>query len=309
MYEELSEAFGDDVEAVAEVSNDFSAFDFSLEPDQDVDDFLTGPRDVHDGSEAALLDGPAMSSSGVPEPVEQDPLRQTRRRYDSEERRRLERLPSEPGKLPGWEDNLELADVPKKTGRRSSEVARQKRQSDAMGWVRSLGIGAAVIVSVVLGAVVVLHLLGGSEDSDPNVADYRKEAQAEVDKLLASADEDNPAKNDGTPTISAKAILMALNHDGWRSPDPQFNDLGDVQQTSALMRKEEMAASVTIYATKSSSVAEELLADTRSPAEGITFGATLVRVAPGPSNAKSGVTPVVAHLYTFKNIVREEATR
>lgn len=164
------------------------------------------------------------------------------------------------------------------------------------------GLVALILVGVGVGVAL---SSSGDETTAPEI-DYQKQAEAQVEELLEQADEPaSPAASDGTPTISSKAIIMALAQGGWRTGSIEENDLGSLQLTSTIVRKDDMAASLTIYRTKSARVAEELLAETPSGSEGMTFGSNIVRVSPGPSRNQSGVTPVVELLYEFKTIARD----
>lgn len=165
---------------------------------------------------------------------------------------------------------------------------------------------AFVLAAAGIVVAVVLSMSGEAETTVPE-ATYEEAAKAEVEQLLEDVDQPKPAANDGTPTISPRAITLALAEGGWRVSSMDENDLGSLKSTSMMVTRDEMAASITIYRTKSTNMSEELLAETKSPSEGITFGSTLVRVSPGPSRNKSGVTPVVGLLYEFKKMAREAA--
>jgi serine/threonine protein kinase len=286
--------------------------------DDEESPLLSGPSLDADGRRAPPSRVPSRARAAEPQPRQPTALERDARHHREQTAQQAswdEQLAESPfADSPLAEDPLAERGRARTSSRPEPAPARPRRPQPGKPKVsetartRILG-GIVFVILIVVASIVVVNVIdqGPTKLEDVQAGpDYEERAKAEVDKLLKEADEPKPLAADGTPTISPKAIGIALSHDGWKAGDRTENDLGDLRQVSFMVRKDEMAASVTIYSTKSPNMAEELLADTRSPAEGITFGSTMVRVAPGPSSRRNGVTPVIAHLYKFKTVVREE---
>jgi len=111
---------------------------------------------------------------------------------------------------------------------------------------------------------------------------------------------------DATPTLDTDTILVGVRASGWSVSHADVSKMDDVIQTTVLALKKNMAANLTFYECKSTALAREILRQTNPPSEAVQFGATVVRISPGPSSKRSGVASLTGSLFTFKSVAMEQ---
>lgn len=174
----------------------------------------------------------------------------------------------------------------------------------------SSGVGLTVILVVVVLAGLYFLTMGGDK-SEPTgegavavKSDDTAKPPPKKDSIPAESDE---GRGDGTPTLDADTLGKGMVAAGWKVGPASVDTMDEVTQTNVLASKDGMAATVTIYESKTWDWANTLLLDTEPPAQGISFGRTVVRVAPGPTDVQNGVADLMTVLADFKKAAREKA--
>lgn len=171
-----------------------------------------------------------------------------------------------------------------------------------------------ILLVIALGGLFVFTMGGDDTPADKTTPEAGSD---EVAKTTAPATKEKPApppeddegRGDGTPTLDADTLTKGMIAAGWRVGEPSVDTMDDVKQTNLLAQKPPMAATVTIYESRTWDWANQLLLDTEPPAQAIGFGRTVVRVSLGPKEHQNGVVELTRTLTDFKRAARAKATQ
>ena len=174
------------------------------------------------------------------------------------------------------------------------------------------GVLLAVGVVVVVVAGLFLFTMGSDEEpTTPGVTSGAVTAPS-PDPTPRVADEvpaeDDEGRGDGTPTLDVATITKGMVAAGWRVGPASVDRLDEVTQTNVLAQKDSIAATVTIYESKTWDWAQQLLLETEPPARALSFGRTVVRVSLGPPAQQNGVLELTQALTDLKTAARAKAT-
>lgn len=174
----------------------------------------------------------------------------------------------------------------------------------------SSGIGVTVVLVAVVLVGLYLLTMGGNEPA-PSTGETAPVAQTDDGaKAPAKAPieaEPDDGRGDGTPTLDADTLSKGMVAAGWKVGPASTSTLDEVKQTNVLASKGDMASTVAIYESKTWDWANTLLLETEPPAQGISFGRTVVRISPGPAAQQNGVLDLMGALADFKKAARAKA--
>ena len=217
---------------------------------------------------------------------------------------------------------METHDLSESSAARAVRMQIAKRNSDHAGIefedrpVRQSAESSSPNVAITIGIIVVavfaglyLFTMGGNEtkvDPSPTTKEVAATDPATPATKDAPPSESDEGKGDGTPTLTADTIAKGMVASGWRVSGASVDKMDDVVQTNVLAEKEKLAATVTIYESRTWEMSEELKLATEPPAQAIGFGRTIVRIAPGPESKANGVLELKEAMTEFKAQAREK---
>ncbi len=166
------------------------------------------------------------------------------------------------------------------------------------------GVGLTIGLAVLVVGGIFLLTLGGN---DSGATDQDSEVTAPVTAKKVQAPVDDEGHGDGTPTLDVATVTKGMVASGWRVGEGSVDKMDDVTQTNVMAQKDGMAATVTIYESRTWDWANKLLLETEPPARAISFGRTVARVSLGPPQLQNGTVELLKALTSLKKSARAEA--
>lgn len=180
------------------------------------------------------------------------------------------------------------------------------------GGGNNLGVIAVVVLVLGLGAFALTTMTGGDKTVETKTTEPTKTATTTPDKPVATPDKPaEPAntaadleRGDGVPTLDVDTLAKGMVASGWRTGSRSVNTMDDVVQTSFMVTRENLAASITVYESKSWEWVDQFKGQTEPPNQAMSFGKTVVKIGPGPAEKANGVLELMADLRGFRDAAR-----